>query len=41
VNTFCIPPTTSDAVNQTSGIPGEGVIIVPHTFQVQFPAAAQ
>jgi hypothetical protein len=41
VNSFCIPPTSSDAVNQTSGIPGEGVIVVPHTLTVQFPAAAQ
>ena len=41
VNTFCIPPTTSDAVNQTGGLPGEGAIIVPHTLTVQFPAAPQ
>lgn len=41
VNSFCIPPTTSTAVNQTAGLPGEGVILVPHTLTVQFPAAPQ
>ncbi len=41
VNSFCIPPTTSDAVNQTAGLPGEGAIMVPHTLTVQFPAAPQ
>jgi len=38
VNTFCIPPTTASAVNSTSGLPGEGAIIVPHHFTKQFPS---
>ena len=41
VNSFCIPPTTSDAVNQTAGLPGEGAIIAPHTLTTQFPAVPQ
>jgi hypothetical protein len=41
VNSFCIPPTTSDAVNQTAGLPGEGAIIAPHTLTVQFPAVPE
>lgn len=38
LNTFCIPPTTSPAVNTTAGLPGEGMIIVPHTFTKKFPS---
>jgi hypothetical protein len=37
VNSFCIPPTSSPAVNSTAGLPGEGVIIVPHHFTKKFP----
>ncbi|MBI3767895.1 MAG: hypothetical protein HY271_05285 [Deltaproteobacteria bacterium] len=40
VNTFCIPPTTSPAVNQTSGLPGEGAIMVPHHYTKKFPPDA-
>jgi len=38
VNTFCIPPTTATAVNSTSGLPGEGAILVTHHFTKQFPS---
>jgi hypothetical protein len=38
VNTFCIPPTTSPAVNSSAGLPGEGAIIVPHHFIKKFPS---
>jgi hypothetical protein len=37
VNTFCIPPTSSSAVNTTAGLPGEGLLIVPHHFTKKFP----
>lgn len=38
VNTFCIPPTTSPAVNSSAGLPGEGAIIVPQHLTKKFPA---
>jgi hypothetical protein len=37
VNTFCIPPTSSSAVNSASGLPGEGAIIAPHILTKKFP----
>jgi hypothetical protein len=40
VNSFCIPPTSSVAVNQTSGLPGEGIIVVPHHYTKKFPSDA-
>jgi len=40
VNTFCIPPTSSPAVNSTAGLPGEGAIIVPHHYTKKFPPDA-
>jgi hypothetical protein len=38
VNSFCIPPTSSPAVNSAAGLPGEGAIIQPHMFTKKFPA---
>ncbi len=40
VNTFCIPPTTATAVNSTSGLPGEGAIMVTHHLTKTFPSTA-
>jgi hypothetical protein len=40
INTFCIPPTTSPAVNSAAGLPGEGAIISPNKQSKKFPPDA-